>query len=77
MNFLPFIFIDGWKIISYSGEYLNITDKDLKNYRENGLTDSEIKAMSYSYLTSQPTSDLQKPSFQNYEFWYKNRYRSS
>lgn len=76
MNFLPFIFVDRWKMISYTGEYLNITNKDLKNYRENGLTDSEIKAISYSYLTSLPTLDLQKLSFQTYEFWYKNSYRS-
>ncbi len=76
MSFVPFVFIDDWKMISHSGEYLNITDNDLKNYRENGLTDSEIKAMAYSYLTSLSISDLQKPSFQDYEFWYKNYYRS-
>jgi hypothetical protein len=32
--------------------------------------------MAYSYLTSLSISDLQKPSFQDYEFWYKNCYRS-
>jgi hypothetical protein len=47
---------------------LVITKDDLKNYRENGLNDSEIKSMAYSYLTSVTLSDLQKITFQNYEF---------
>jgi len=68
MNFLPFVFVDDWKLISYTGDYINITNDDLKNYYENGLTDREIKSMSYSYLTSVRLSDLQKPTFQTYEF---------
>jgi hypothetical protein len=68
MGFIPFVFIDGRSIISYLGERLNITDNDLENYRQNGLTDSEIKAMAYSYLTSIPVSDLNKIEFQSYEF---------
>jgi hypothetical protein len=68
MSFVPFVFIDGWKVISYLGEHINITDSDLKNYYENGLNDSEIKAMAYSYLTSVTISDIQKPTFQTYEF---------
>lgn len=68
MTLIPFVFLDGWNIISNSGEYIHITDEDLKNYYENGLTDSEIKAMSYSYLTSIKISDLQKPMFQSHEF---------
>lgn len=68
MSVSPFIFVDGWKFFSNHGDYLNVTNKDLKNYRENGLTDSEIKAMVYSYLTSIPISDLKNISFQNYEF---------
>ena len=72
MNFVPFIFADGWKLISYTGDYINITDDDLKSYYENGLTNSEIKSMTYSYLTSVTISDLQKLTFQTYEFWYKN-----
>ena len=68
MSFIPFVFIDGWDIISYSGDKLIITKKDLKNYRENGLNDSLIKSMAYSYLTSITLSDLQKTTFQNYEF---------
>lgn len=68
MNFVPFVFVDSWNIISYSGETLSISNKDLENYYENDLTDSEIKAMAYSYLTSVSISDLQKTSFQSYEF---------
>jgi hypothetical protein len=68
MSFVPFVFVDGWNIISYLGERLVISDSDLKNYHENELTDSDIKAMAYSYLTSVPISDLQKTSFQTYEF---------
>lgn len=68
MNFVPFVFVDGWKIISYLGEYINISKDDLENYYENGLTDVEIKAMSFSYLTSVTISDIQKPTFQKYEF---------
>ena len=75
MSFIPFVFVDGWKIISYTGEYIHITDDDLKSYFENGLTKSEIKAMTYSYLTSVTISDLQKPTFQTYEFWYQNNNR--
>jgi len=68
MSFTPFVFVDGWNIISYLGETLIISNEDLANYRENDLTDSEIKAMAYSYLTSVSISDLQKPTFQSYEF---------
>lgn len=68
MQFIPFVFVDNWKIISYLGEYIHITKEDLDNYYDNGLTDSEIKAMSYSYLTSVPISDLQKLTFQKNEF---------
>lgn len=68
MSFTPFVFVDGWNIISYLGETLIISNEDLANYRENDLTDSEIKAMAYSYLTSVSISDLQKPTVQSYEF---------
>lgn len=68
MSFTPFVFVDGWNIISYLGETLIISNEDLTNYRENDLTDSEIKAMAYSYLTSVSISDLQKPTVQSYEF---------
>jgi hypothetical protein len=68
MSFIPFVFVDDWTIISYLGEHIIITKDDLKNYYENGLSDEEIKAMSYSYLTSTPITDLQKPMFQSHEF---------
>jgi hypothetical protein len=68
MTFIPFVFVDGWNIVSYLGERLSINEKDLQNYYENGLTESEIKAMAYSYLTSVAISDLQKTNFQTNEF---------
>lgn len=68
MTFIPFVFVDNWKFISYLGEQLHISDYDLENYYQNDLTNSEIKAMAYSYLTSTTISDLQKPIFQTYEF---------
>lgn len=68
MSFIPFVFIDDWKIISYTGDYLIMSTDDIKNYYENGLTDSQIKSITYSYLTSVSLSDLQKPTFQTYEF---------
>ncbi len=50
---LPFIFVDGWTFYSSNGRSLHINIDDLKNYEENGLSESEIKSMSFSYLTSQ------------------------
>lgn len=49
---MKFIFVDGWRFYSSKGNYLYVTEKDLENYEENGLTMDEIKAISYSYLTS-------------------------
>jgi len=68
MSFIPFVFIDDWKIISHTGDYLIMNPDDIKNYYENGLTDSQIKSILYLYLTSVSLSDLQKPTFQTYEF---------
>lgn len=68
MNFVPFVFVDDWNIISYLGETLSISDDDLENYYENDLSDSEIKSMVYSYLTSTSIQVLQKSTFQKYEF---------
>lgn len=48
-----FVFVDGWHLYSSTGKKLYITDEDLKNYEENGLTEEEIKSISFSYLTSQ------------------------
>jgi hypothetical protein len=53
MNLIPFIFVDGWRLYSSNGKSLYITDDDLKNYEENGLSHEEIKSISFAYLTSQ------------------------
>jgi hypothetical protein len=53
-----FIFVDGWRFFSSKGNYLYITEEDLKNYEENGLTIDEIKSISFSYLTSKNLFDF-------------------
>jgi hypothetical protein len=53
-----FIFVDGWRFFSSKGNYLYVTDEDLKNYEENGLTEDEIKSISFSYLTSHNLFDF-------------------
>jgi len=40
----PFMFVNDWSL-SYNGKTLNISEKDLENYRENGLTDEEINSL--------------------------------
>jgi len=64
----PFVFIDGWRLFSSNGTYMSISEKDLINYEENGLTDDEIKAISYSYLTSDNLYDFSNRGTQSYEF---------
>ena len=64
----PFVFIDGWRLFCSNGVYMNISEKDLINYEENGLTDDEIKAISYSYLTSDNLYDFSNRGIQSYEF---------
>jgi hypothetical protein len=64
----PFVFIDGWRFFSSNGTYMNISEKDLINYEENGLTDDEIKSISYSYLTSDNLYDFSNIGIQSYEF---------
>jgi len=56
----PFMFVDDWNL-SYNGKTLRISQDDLKNYRENGLTDDEIKSMAFSYLSKQLFFDFEKP----------------
>jgi hypothetical protein len=51
--FRNFIFVDGWRFFSSKGNYLYVTPEDLENYKENGLSEDEIKSISFSYLTSQ------------------------
>lgn len=57
---LPFMFVDDWSL-SYNGKTLNISQKDLDNYRENGMTDDEIKSIAFSYLSKQAFFDFEKP----------------
>lgn len=54
------MFVNDWNL-SYNGKTLNISKDDLENYRENGLTDEEIKSMAFSYLSKQVFFDLEKP----------------
>lgn len=49
---MNFIFVDGWRFISSDGKNLNITKKDLLGYKQNGLSENEIKGIVYSYFTS-------------------------
>jgi hypothetical protein len=63
-----FVFIDGWRLFSSKGNYLYITEEDLKNYEENGLTEDEIKAISFSYLTSQNLFDFSSIEDMIHEF---------
>lgn len=63
-----FMFADGWNF-SYNGKVLSISDEDLKNYEENGLTRDEIKIIAFSYLSKQLFADFTKsPTQTNYEF---------
>ena len=54
------MFVNDWNL-SYNGKTLNISKADLDNYRENGLTDEEIKSMAFSYLSKQVFFDFEKP----------------
>jgi hypothetical protein len=63
-----FIFVDGWRFFSSKGNYLYITEEDLKNYAENGLTMDEIKSISFSYLTSKNLFDFSVVDNIDHEF---------
>jgi hypothetical protein len=56
----PFMFVNDWSL-SYNGKTLNISNEDLENYRENGMTDDEIKSIAFSYLSKQSFFDFEKP----------------
>jgi hypothetical protein len=56
----PFMFVNDWSL-SYNGKTLNISKEDLENYRENGLSDDEIKSIAFSYLSKQGFFDFDKP----------------
>ncbi len=66
MSYQPFMFVNGWNL-SYNGKTLNISEEDLKNYHENGLSDDEIKSIAFSYLSKQIFFDFEKPSLVSYE----------
>jgi hypothetical protein len=68
MSFTPFVFNNNWQLISYSGQVLLITDSDLKSYEQNDMSESEIKSVAYSYLTSIMMTDFTKIETQHYEF---------
>lgn len=65
---MNFIFVDGWRLYSSKGNYLYITEDDLKSYEENGLSIDEIKSISYSYLTSDNFYDFSNGNNSYYEF---------
>jgi hypothetical protein len=54
------MFVNDWNF-SYNGKTLNISKQDLENYRENGLTDEEIKSIAFSWLSKQAFFDFEKP----------------
>jgi hypothetical protein len=54
------MFVNDWSL-SYNGKTLNISNEDLENYRENGMTDDEIKSIAFSYLSKQSFFDFEKP----------------
>jgi hypothetical protein len=66
VSYQPFMFVNGWNL-SYNGKTLNISEEDLENYRENGLSDEEIKSIAFSYLSKQIFFDFEKPSLVSYE----------
>lgn len=55
---MDFVFVDGWRFFSSKGNYVYLTKDDLLNYKENGLTEDEIKTSCYSYLTSNSFFDF-------------------
>lgn len=46
-----FIFVDGWTFYSNNGNKTKIFKKDLKETKKKGMTEDEIKIMTYQYLT--------------------------
>lgn len=62
-----FIFVDGWRFFSSKGNYLYVTEEDLKNYEENGLTEDEIKSSAFTYLTSYDFFNFSATSDTHYE----------
>ena len=63
-----FVFVNGWQIISHTGQSFTLSNKELSHYRDNGISDDEIKSLSYSYLTTLEFNDFTTIPFQTYEF---------
>lgn len=62
----PFMFADGWNL-SYNGKQLRLSTDDLKNYKENGLTDDDIKVIAFSYFSKQLFADFTKPVISEFD----------
>lgn len=61
------MFVNDWNL-SYNGKTLNISKEDLENYRENGLTDEEIKSIAFSWLSKQAFFNFDNPVGSEDEF---------
>lgn len=68
MKRLPFIFVNNWEMISHTGQSFKITEEELSHYTENEISFDEVKALSYSYLTSLEFNDFTTIPNQIYEF---------
>ena len=66
--FKDFVFVDVWRFFSSKGNYLYVTEDDLQNYKENGLSEDEIKTISFAYLTSQDLFNLSVTDETYHEF---------
>lgn len=60
-----FMFVNDWTF-SYNGKVLKLSKEDLKNYKENGLTEDDIKVIAFSYFSKQLFADFTKP--ETFEF---------
>lgn len=64
-----FLISDGWRFIASDGSYINITKDELENYRLNQITDDEIKALCYGYITGKSFLNFSTEGIeQSYEF---------
>lgn len=63
MKTQPFMFNcgkmdDGSILYAYNGHTLKLTTEDVENFKENGLDDGSIVAMTFSYLTKRMFADF-------------------
>lgn len=52
-----FVFIDGWTLYCSNGLHMKILKKDLKEARKKGMTEDQIKSVSFTYLTTLQTKN--------------------